>query len=151
LVCFSFNSSTWQTYNNSDPDQGNYSILNLRNYFVSGTTYTLRLTVGNGGDWQSGLRAHTTVWKQNHDPFTQTTDGSDYVYISGDQPTTCGGFNGLHNKYQGNSYTSDPDSNDSIGCWWMQIAPNTNYNNNGYLEGYGGGGNYHIWQVLWYR
>ena len=93
---------------------------------------------------------HFTAWKQCHDPFTQTTNGSGYTYIAGAESTTCGGFNGLHHKYQGHSYTSDPDSNDSNGCWWMQVVPHTNYNGNGYLEGYNGP-NYHIWQVLWLR
>jgi len=33
----------------------------------------------------------------------------------------------------------------------MQVVPTKNYNNKGYLEGWGGSGNYHTWQVLWMR
>lgn len=95
--------------------------------------------------------AHTTDWKQCHDPFTHTTNGSDYVHLFGDQSTTCGGFNGLHHKYHGYSYTSDPDLGDAVSCWWMQVVPHKDYNGQGFLEGYGGANNYHKWQSLWVR
>jgi hypothetical protein len=107
--------------------------------------------VGNAGNWLDNP-AHTSVWKQCHDPFTQTSDGSDYTFIEGDQSSTCGGFNGLHNKYTGFSYSSDPDSNDNVACWWMQVVPHyDNGGGQGYLEGYGGVQNYHVWQSLWVR
>ena len=49
------------------------------------------------------------------------------------------------------SVTSDPDVGDNTGCWWMQVVPNADYNDSGYLEGYNGSGQYHQWQVLWLR
>jgi hypothetical protein len=147
---FFFGANTWQNYAADNPQAENYSILAKRAAWVLGDgTRTYRFNVGNGGI--GGPQAHVTVWQQKHDPFTETTNGSDYKYISGDQSSTCGGFNGLHHKYQGYSYTSDPDSGDSSGCWWMQVVPHTDYDNKGYLEGYGGAGNYHQWQVLWVR
>lgn len=56
-----------------------------------------------------------TVWKQSHDAFTQTTNGSDYIRVIDEKCSTCGGFNRLHDKYQHHSKTSDPDSGDSVG------------------------------------
>ena len=147
-----FNSSNWQDKNGSDPQNEWYSILSKRTFFKnSNNCYTYRLVVGNSGNWLS-TPAHTTVWTQCHDPFTQTTNGSDYTYISGEQPTTCGGFNGLHHKVQSYSYTTEADLNDSPGCWWMQVVPHTSYPGlSGYSEGYGGPGNYHTWQSLWLK
>lgn len=148
---FFFGDGTWNNYNADKPLDPNYSILNLRDSFKAGVTYTWRLTSGVNGDWQNGPVGHVTVWQQGHDPFTATTDGSDYKYISGDISSTCGGFNGLHNKYTAYSYTCDPDVNDGNGCWWMQIVPKQDYNGQGYLEGYGGPSHYHNWQALWLR
>ena len=92
------------------------------------------------------------MWKQCHDPLTTVTTGSDYTFLSGQPPTTCGGFNGLHNKYWGLSYATDVDTNDHVGCWWMQIVPTGPYPGfSGYLDGYGGPWNAHTWQVLWAR
>lgn len=146
-----FSAGDWQSKFPTAPLENWYSILSKRARFVNGSgCYTFRLVVGNSGNWLSAP-AHKTVWMQCHDPFTATTNGSDYTFISGDQSTTCGGFNGLHNKYQGFSFTSDPDLNDNINCWYMQIVPSAQYSSNGYSEGYGGGGNFHIWQSFWVR
>ncbi len=148
---FLFSSANWQDYSGADPTAASFSALGKRTglYDELGCA-TFRLEVGNSGDWLS-QRAHYTVWQQCHDPFTATTSGADYTYVAGDVSTTCGGFNGLHNKYTGYSFTCDPDLNDAVGCWWMQIVPSANYNGLGYLEGYGGSGNYHQWQSLWMR
>jgi hypothetical protein len=144
-----FDTSNWSNKNITDPSNEWYSSLIKRILFKdTNGCYTLRIVVGNSGNWL-GTPAHTTVWKQCHDPFTETTNGSDYTYISGAQSSTCGGFNGLHHKYQGYSMTSDPDVNDNVGCWWMQIVPTKDYNNSGYLEGYGGSSQYHVWQSYW--
>ena len=148
---FFFGAGNYLKYAADKPEADNYSILMHRTAFAKAGLWTLRLTFGNSGIWKTGAVAHRTVWSQKHDPFTQTTDGSDYTHIAGDKSSTCGGFNGLHNKYVGHSFTSDPDSGDSPNCWWMQIVPNSNYDSKGYLEGYGGTGNYHQWQVLWMR
>ncbi len=149
---FLYNTSNWQDYNGTSAGSANYSSLNRRQDFIDNQgCYTYMLEVGNSGSWNTSTPAHYTVWTQCHDPFTQTTNGSDYTFIAGQASTTCGGFNGLHNKYQGFSFTSDPDSTDSVGCWWMQVVPNRNYNSAGYLEGYGGASNYHNWQTLWMR
>ncbi len=146
-----FGASNWHQYNAAAPEGENYSILAHRAKFVQDGKWTLRLTVGNSGSWSTAARAHTTAWVQKHDPFTQTSNGSDYTHLAGTKSATCGGFSGLHHKYQGFSRTSDPDSGDASGCWWMQVVPTKNYNNKGYLEGWGGSGNYHTWQVLWMR
>ncbi|MFN3202835.1 MAG: fibrinogen-like YCDxxxxGGGW domain-containing protein [Bradymonadia bacterium] len=148
---FFFNNNNWYDYSANDPLADNYSILQHRSHFADAGCYTYRFQVGNSNQWDNDPREHYTVWEQCHDPFTETTDGSDYTYIAGQESTTCGGFNGLHHKYQGRSYTSDPDSNDSVNCWWMQVVPHSNYNGQGYLEGYNGSGNYHDWQTLWLR
>ena len=149
---FFFSAGTWQSHNANDPLADNYSILDQRGFFAdNGGCTTYRFQVGNGDEWDTGSRAHYTVWTQCHDPFTASSNGSDYTYIAGEESTTCGGFNGLHHKYQGFSYTSDADANDSVNCWWMQVVPHTNYNNSGYLEGYGGNSQYHNWQTLWLR
>ncbi len=123
----------------------------MQSLFASGPTYTYRLEVGNEDNWLTGVRAHFTVWRQDHDPFTETTDGSDYMFVSGEESSTCGGFNGLHDKVQQHSMTSDADANDDASCWWMQIVPTANYDGQGYLEGYGGTLNYHQWQTLWVK
>ncbi len=148
---FFFNNGNYLNYAPTKPEADNYSILKHRTHLVKGGKWTLRLTFGNAGAWNNSAVAHRTIWSQQHDPFTQTTNGSDYTHIAGEKSSTCGGFNGLHHKYKGFSYTSDPDSGDSNGCWWMQIVPHKNYNGKGYLEGYGGSGNYHKWQVMWMR
>ncbi len=152
---FWFSDANWTNHNAADPLAANYSILGKRTAFIdAGGCYEYRLQVGNSGNWQS-TQAHEIIWRQCHDPFTQTTNGSDYTYLSGEQPTTCGGFNGLHHKYQTHSYSADPDSADNVNCWWMQIVPKQQYGTStshpGYLEGFGGSGNVHTWQSLWIR
>ena len=151
---FWFTDSNWHTHNAASPLADNFSILAQRASFIdSSGCYEFRLQVGDGGNWLSA-QSHELIWRQCHDPFTQTTDGADYTYISGTQPTTCGGFNGLHHKFQGYSYTNDPDLNDNVNCWWMQIVPKVQYNNPvdhpGYLEGFLGPST-HKWQSLWIR
>jgi hypothetical protein len=134
----------------------NYSALAERDWFAdSSGTYTLRLEVGQAATWNTGSRSNYTVWQQAHDAFSDTTDGSDYVYIAGDESTTCSGFNGLHDQYYLSAGThcmvSDVDSGDSVGCWWMQILPLAQYvdatSYPGYLEGYDGPST-HLWQSL---
>jgi len=143
-----------------DAEDDDYSILTHRDDFEDADgAWTLRFEVGNSGTWDLSTRAHYTVWSQEHNPFDDTSDGSDYTYIGGDESTTCSGFNGLHDKYYTDSgvyaMSSDVDSGDSYGCWWMQVVPLAQYGtsstHNGYLEGYGGSGNVHAWQVLWMR
>jgi hypothetical protein len=148
-----FTDANWQDLNGGDPMSANYSILKLRDGFKAGQSYTFRFSVGDEADkdWSTGAVGRATDWRQDHDPFTQTTNGADYVFLGGVQSSTCGGFNGLHNRYQGYSYTSDPDSNDGTGCWWMQVVPKVDYNNKGFLEGYGGVEHYHQWQALWMK
>ena len=113
-----------------------------------------RFEVGDSGDWTSGNRAHYTVWTQDHHPAEDTTDGSDYVLLDGQESTTCGGFNGFHDKHyaSGSRYSvmNDVDSTDAHGCWWMQAIPLQVYTSGGYLEGYNGT-NLHVWQSFWVR
>jgi hypothetical protein len=149
-----WSSTDWTSVGGATDDD--YSILAERAEFAdSAGVYTLRFEVGNSGTWDTGTRAHYTIWDQSHDPFSDTTDGSDYVYIAGDESTTCGGFNGLHNRYYTGAgvycMSSDVDSGDSVGCWWMQLVPLLQYGGYaGYLEGYGGP-NSHTWHTLWAR
>ena len=137
-----------------DSEDDDYSdIAELSDFASSGGTYTLRLEVGDSGVWDSATRAHYTVWTQDHHPFTATSDGTDYTWIAGDESTTCSGFAGLHQYGSGTYYmSSDVDSTDSTGCWWMQIVPLQQYSSStsypGYLEGYEGH-NVHTWHVLW--
>ena len=151
---FWFTDANWQSHNAANPLADNFSILGQRAAFIdSSGCYEFRLQVGDAGNWLSA-QSHELIWRQCHDPFTQTTNGTGYTYISGTQPTTCGGFNGLHHKFQGYSYTNDPDLNDDINCWWMQIVPKLQYrepeNYPGYLEGFEGPA-IHKWQSLWIR
>ena len=147
-----FNDDNWYSHNAGSPLSQNYSILEHRTHLFNDGCGTWRLQVGNASTWEDLTQlGHFTVWEQCHDPFTESTDGSDYTFIGGVESVTCGGFNGLHHAYQEFSYTSDPDVGDNTGCWWMQVVPNADYNDSGYLEGYNGSGQYHQWQVLWLR
>ncbi len=136
------------------PEDDDFSYLDdLADFEDSSGAWTLRLEVGNSGTWDTATRAHYTVWTQEHDALSETTDGTDYTWIAGAESTTCSGFNGLHEHGSGNYYmSSDVDSTDSTGCWWMQIVPLQQYSSSssypGYLEGYEGQ-NVHTWQVLW--
>ena len=142
-----------------DPEDDDYSALIHRDDFAESGVWEFRLQVGNSSTWDTGSVAHFTVWTQEHDPFDDTTDGTDYTYVDGEESTTCSGFNGLHDRYYTGSgvyaMSSDVDSGDSIGCWWMQIVPLRQYGSSssypGYLEGYDGSGNVHTWHVLWVR
>ncbi|MBM74853.1 MAG: hypothetical protein CMK59_05595, partial [Proteobacteria bacterium] len=156
---FFFGNSDWTSYGFASDD--NYSAFDrLYDFQVEGM-YTFRYEVGgsisdvSSAQWLSAERSHFTVWMQDHHPAYETSDGSDYVYIDGEESTTCGGFNGLHSSYYdatGGSYAivSDVDSTDSTGCWWHQVLPRSDYNSSGYLEGYDGP-NYHAWHSFWVR
>ncbi|WP_366524674.1 hypothetical protein [Nannocystis sp.] len=155
-----FNDGTWQNFNADAPASENYSILGKRNLFKVGASYTYRYDVGNAMTWKDGPILFKVAWKQDHDPFTATTNGADYTYIAGDKPTTCGGFNGLHNKYNSPSYATEVDQGDGIGCWWMQVVPRDDWKKfgypPGYLHGFLGGGNLDPkhetqWEVLYIR
>ena len=149
--------SDWEDV--GSPGDDVYSDLGERSNFAdsSGTT-TFRLEVGDTDTWNTGTRSHYTVWSQSHDPFTESTDGSDYTYIDGAESSTCDGFNGLHDQYYVKAgvycLASDVDTGDNVSCWWMQIVPLEQYvdatSYPGYLEGYNGP-NTHVWQVLWAR
>ena len=98
-------------------------------------------------------------WQQSHDPFSQTTDGSDYVYISGDTPNSCGGFVGLHNRHEQledpYAKTTEMDSTDTTSCWNLQILPLQQYQSSsiysGYIDSFSGMISTHQWQNLWVR
>ncbi len=152
-----WSTATWEESGSATDDD--YSALAERGWFEDGSGwFTYRLEVGNSGTWNTGARAHYTVWEQGHDAFSDTTDGSDYLLLDGEESTTCSGFNGLHDRLYtaGSAYafSSDVDSGDSTGCWWMQIVPILQYvdasSYPGYLEGYDSY-NVHIWQTVWVR
>lgn len=146
---FFFNTSNWDVYGNAA--DSNYVFLSDLDDFAENGVYTLRYEVGSSSSWLNA-RTHFTIWTQEHNPFTSATNGSGYTFIDGEESTTCGGFNGLHNTYQGWSRATDVDTTDAAGCWWQQVVPTQNYNCcGGYLEGYGGSGNGHSWQSMWVR
>ena len=146
---FFFSTATWDTYGNSS--DSNYVFLTDLDDFAENGVYTLRYEVGSSSSWLD-TRTHYTVWTQEHNPFENATDGSDYTFIDGEESTTCSGFNGLHNTYQAYSKATDVDTTDNYGCWWQQVVPTQDYNCcGGYLEGYGGSGNGHSWQSMWIR
>ena len=155
-----FADDNWQGYNVGMPGAENYSIVGKRDLFKVGATYTYRYGVGDEMTWKDGPILFEFAWQQDHDAFTATTNGSDYTYLAGDKPTTCGGFNGLHNKYSSPSYATDVDQGDGIGCWWMQVVPRADWAPlgypPGYLHGFLGGGNLNPehetqWEVLYIR
>ena len=140
--------------------EDDYSRLGERAHFVRAGVYEFRLEVGDTGTWSTASRDHHTVWSQEHDPFTDNTDGTDYTYIDGTEPTGCSGFNGLHDRHYlvGNPYgqrfclASDVDTHDPVECWQMQVVPIAEYDNiGGYLDGYEAALSSHSWQVLWMR
>ena len=145
-----FGAGDWDSLAVGTPTAANYSILAHRGVFAQGGCTTLRLEVGNAGDWTSAP-SHFTVWQQCHDAFTQATNGSGYTFIAGEAPVTCGGFNGLHAKYQGWSRATDVDTGDGDSCWWMQVVPTQQYPGSKYLDGYGGQNQQEQWQALWMR
>ena len=152
----------WQTVSWQDnglPYYDNYSMLGLRSYFSNNGTYTFRLQVGDVGNWDADLPSHTVIWSQDHDPFQNSTDGSDYQYISGSEPTGCGGFAGLHHQHSQSSDVyakateqgaTDPDS-----CWGLQIVPLEQFGSDvifpGYIDSFSGSSSTHLWQSLWVR
>ena len=146
---FFFTTSNWDVYGNAS--DSNYVFLSDLDDFTENGVYTLRYEVGSSSSWLDS-RTHYTIWTQEHNPFTAATNGSGYTFIDGEESTTCGGFNGLHNTYQGWSRATDVDTTDANGCWWQQVVPTQNYNCcGGYLEGYGGASNGHSWQSMWVR
>ena len=149
-----FSDPGWEEYGLAD--EANYTQLTMLDDFATNGVYTFRFEVGNSGSWNGGSRSHFTIWSQQHNPTNSSTNGSGYTYISGEESTTCGGFNGLHYEYyvQSGLHTviSDVDNTDNAGCWWMQVVPLVDYNCcGGYLEGYGGASNGHSWQALYIR
>ena len=145
----------WESHGAADYDT--YSALDQRGYFVdSGGDHTIRLQMSEDGNWDTHIPTHTVIWSQGHDPFTQSTDGSDYVFIDGEESTTCAGFNGLHDRHFAsggmNAMGTDRDQNDSVTCWWMQVVPLQQLGTYaGYVDGFGGAGGEHIWQQIWYK
>jgi hypothetical protein len=148
----------WLLAGSSDYDS--FSILGERTYFAdSNGAYELRLQLGESGNWDTNVPDHETIWQQVHDPIAESSDGFDYVFLSGTSPSTCGGFVGLHdiNYTEGGLYSvaTERDTDDLSDCWWMQIIPLRQYGSQaiypGYIDGYGGSGGVHIWQQLWVR
>ncbi len=158
IKLFSSHHPTWWSASDyhdvGEPEDDDMSALVRLDEVDDAGTWTFRLEVGNSGTWDTVDREHFTIWTQDHNPDTSATDGSDYGWIAGEEMTTCGGFNGLHNhgRYHWGTWCmmSDVDTTDGVGCWWIQLVPISDYNGNGYLEGYVGP-NYHEWQVLWVK
>jgi hypothetical protein len=153
-----WNEYAWET--GGVPTSSDYSALGEREYFADGATYTFRLEVGSYGYWDTNPRDYFTVWSQEHDPFTATTDGSDYVFIDGQDPyhPLCDPFVGLHDRHyvEGSmggvryAMTSNVDTIDSLACWGMQVVPIQQYGS-GYQDRYTNQDREHLWQVLWVR
>ncbi|MGC6508788.1 MAG: MopE-related protein [Myxococcota bacterium] len=142
------------------PEYDDYSMLNQTADFedVNGV-YTLRLEVGEQGNWDTNTPSHKTIWQQSHHPFLETTDGSDYLFLTGDEPVSCGGFSGLHHRIAIDiglfAMTSDADNTDSMNCWWMQVVPINQFGSTvdfpGYVDSYLTSGGVHQWQSIWFR
>ena len=133
LRCGHF-SSTPQLTSYGAASDDNYSAFDQIYDLAVDGMYTFRYEVGgsisdvSGGQWLDANRSHFTTWMQDHHPAYETSNGSDYVYLDGEESTTCGGFNGMHSSYYdatGGAFAivSDVDSTDSTGCWWHQILP----------------------------
>ena len=142
------------------PEYDNYSMLTDRGDFADANgVFTFRLQVGSIGNWDADPPSYSIIWQQSHDPFSQSTDGSDYVYLSGDVPNSCGGFVGLHNRHEqlGSPYakTTEMDTTDMETCWNMQIVPLQQYDSpsiyTGYIDSFSGAVDTHQWQTLWVR
>ena len=114
-----------------DPEDDDYSILSQISQFSDDDgAWTMRLVVGNADTWDTSDYDYATIWSQEHDPISDSSDGSDYTFIDGDEPTTCDGFTGLHSTYydDGGTYAlvSDPNDDDDTKCI---IHINTNTRN----------------------
>ena len=149
-----FTTWNWSSINTTSPTNTTlYSILNKRDLFKNGSQYYFRINVarsGNSNEYKTST-AHKTIWKQNHDPFTSATDGSDFTFVWWEIAAWCGGFNGFHNRYLGYSMATDPDTIDSTGCWRFQLAPTLSRQSNMYLDWYGWTWHFHKRQILWIK
>ena len=69
--------------------------------YIPSATKLVVLFLTASNQWITGVdnRSHYTIWSQEHNPTYETTDGSDYTLIDGEESTTCGGFNGMHSRY----------------------------------------------------
>ena len=95
VVCIRrFGKQKWLYAGASDYDS--FSILEERTNFANAGTLRTASATWSSQNWDTTPPDHQTIWTQEHDPIADTSDGSDYVYISGDIPSTCGGFVGLH-------------------------------------------------------
>ncbi|MBM75573.1 MAG: hypothetical protein CMK59_09230 [Proteobacteria bacterium] len=157
LYPYFWSNVSWQ--DNGLPYYDNFSMLGLRSHFSVNGTYTLRLQVGDVGNWDADPPAYTVVWSQDHDPFQNSTDGVDYQYLSGTEPQSCGGFSGLHHQHTMSSdvyaKTTDQDSSDPDSCWGMQVVPLEQFGSEvihpGYLDYFSSSQSTHLWQTLWVR
>ncbi len=146
-----FTASNWGNTGDSNSTTL-YSILDKRAGFKVGGAFTFRLQIGRSGssaDYKTPEKK--TIWKQTNDPATERKNGTGYQFISGEAPTTCGGFNGLYQSDSSYTLLYDADSAEANGCWWMQIVPLIRYQSGNYLDGFGGQNHYHVWQALWVK
>ena len=66
-----------------DADGDDFSALDLREHFADDDgSWTLRLQVGTVDTWDTSDYDYFTVWTQGHDPIEESSDGSDYTYLS---------------------------------------------------------------------
>ena len=81
------------------PEYDDFSMLNQTADFMdSNGVFTIRLEAGEQGNWDTDTPSHKTIWQQSHHPFLESSDGTDYVFLTGDEPVSCGGFSGLHHR-----------------------------------------------------
>lgn len=153
-----FDLGNWEAF--GSPEYDDFSKLqDTQDFADSNGVYTIRLQLGELGNWDTNTPEHHTIWQQSHHPFLESSDGSDYVFMTGSESVSCGGFSGLHNRIAMEvglfALTADADNTDSMNCWWLQIIPINQYGSTidfpGYVDSYDSSGNVHQWQSIWFR
>jgi len=69
---------TWESA--GQLDGGNLAALGGRHPIGPDGVYTFKFEAWEGDLDGAGEPDHYTIWSQQHDPFTETTDGSDYEF-----------------------------------------------------------------------
>jgi len=115
--------ASWATTNATNPDSGQYSILNLVSSIKSATDYEFMLA-WSGGNVAAGANIQ---WKQTQDPNTvnqASTVTFTNVVMSPVNQVGCGAFSGLA-KNTANAFMSGERN----GCYWFAVGEQAAYSN----------------------